>query len=285
MKTAAHMIWTTYRQSLRNLWSLRALWIILADSAFYLLLIIITKFATAFATGFTSGVTAGISRDVAEAFLVKIILTLVIAGVAIWVSWTMTRAIVWQLLAWAQFTPKTWARFFGFNAIWTLVIALPVLLLARRILALMQSGMAISPTFLYINYALIFVLAYFGYNVFYAFVKEQRIFAAYKKGFLRAFCDAAYLVPAFIVLVATMWLLGQLNRFIALLPEDAGLAVSSVVLFGSLTWAKMYFYDVLEKGAREQKKEHAMVKKPTEKKPGRAPAPKRQKKQAKGSPG
>jgi len=100
------------------------------------------------------------------------------------------------------------------------------------------------------QWALIFVLAYFGYNVFYAFVREQKVFDAYRKGLLRAFLDAAYLVPAFLALVATMVLLGLLNPLIARLPDMAAVAVSYVVLFGSLTWAKIYFYDVLEGGAR-----------------------------------
>ncbi len=281
MKTILNTIWTTYKQSWKRLWSLRALWIILADSAFYLLLILTMNLATSVAAGLAGGVIAGMTTDAAEAFVAKIAIILAIAAVIAWIVWTVTRAIVWQLLAWTRFTPRTWARFFGFNAIWTAIMALPVWLLARRVIATAVPGTMVSPKIYYLHFALILLLAYFGYNVFYAFVKEKKVFAAYKKGFLRAFLDAAYLAPAFIALAATMWLLGQLNWLIARLPDNAGLAVSYLVLFGSLTWAKIYFYDVLDSGAREQKKKRAAMKKPAAKKPGNAPAPKRQRKRVK----
>ncbi len=250
MKTLAKSIWTTYKQSWGKLWSLRALWIVLADSAFYVLLLLIAGVATDIAAQLASYVAPGISPDLAEAFLAKLVVILAIAGIIVWVVWTVTRAAIWQLLSWTRFKPVVWARFFGLNVIWTIIMALPVWLLARRVIAATIPGTMVSSTFVYLHYALIFVLAYFGYNVFYAFVREQKVFDAYRKGLLRAFLDAAYLVPAFLALVATMVLLGLLNPLIARLPDMAAVAVSYVVLFGSLTWAKIYFYDVLEGGAR-----------------------------------
>lgn len=254
MKILFNTIWNTYRNSWKNLWSLRALWIVLADSGFYLALLLLSMGMTPVIAGIASGFQPGLSQDAAKVFVTEILITIIGLVIISWIVWTVSRAIVWQLLVRKRFTKKVWAKFFGVNLIWTAIMALPIYFLIKYALSILTPGVMPSKGLMGMHYALILVLIYFGYNVFYAFVKEQKVFAAYKVGLKRAVMDIAYQFPAYLALAVTIVAVGLLNPLIAKLPNTLGLAVSYLVLFGSLTWAKIYYYDVLEGGARKHKK-------------------------------
>lgn len=256
MKRTLTKVWDVYLHSWKHLLSLRALWIILADSGFYLALFFLSTGMTGVIAGIASGVQPGLTQDAAKLYLTKILFALIGLAIIIWVVWTISRAIVWQLLSNTRFTKKVWLRFFGFNLIWTIIMALPIYVLVRYALSVLLPGVAPSQNLMRMHYALILVLIYFGYNVFYAFVKEQKVFAAYKVGLKRAFTDIGYQLPAYIALVATIFVVGLLNPLIAKLPSALGLAVSYIALFGSLTWAKIYYVDVLRTESTHKKKSH-----------------------------
>ncbi|MBI4150229.1 hypothetical protein HY488_02375, partial [Candidatus Woesearchaeota archaeon] len=188
---------------------------------------------------------------------VKLLLFVLLFFLALLIVWLVSRGLIWALLSGKKYTWNFAWRFSVANAIWLLILAVPVIYLFIGLYQSVKLGPTPATQVYYWYHVLFFlVVLYTSYLLNHLFTRYERVFVTLKETTKQVVLGFPKIIIPFLFMTATLVLLGWASKLLNYTPKLFSNIVGGVLFFASFTWAKMYYHAALSAklGAKEKAK-------------------------------
>ncbi len=244
-----------YLSSFRSLLSRRALFAGLVDAAFYLFAILLSlgigKVGKSWSESLMSGLgsvsfTDAAQAAAAKAVAIKLLLFTFLFFLLIILGWLVSRGLIWAIIAGKRYTWRFAWRSVVLNAVWLIILAVPVVYLFKGLYRAVQYGPTPGMQVYYWYHAVFFIIAlYLTYLINHLFTRHERVLITLKDTVVQAVIGFPRIVLPFFFMIATLVILAIVSKVMNVLPESLSTILGAVLFFASFTWAKTYYHVAL----------------------------------------
>ncbi|GEM_PF-4396345 len=244
-----------YLSSFRSLLSRRALFVGLIDAAFYLFAIALSlamgKVGKIWADSLMGGLGTVSFADAApaaaaKAVAIKLLLFTFLFFLIIFLGWLVSRGLIWAIIAGKRYTWRFAWRSIIVNAVWLLILAVPIVYLFRGLYQAVQYGPTPDMQIYYWYHLVFFIIVlYLTYLMNYLFTRHERVLITWRDMIVRAVIGLPKMLLPFLLMLCSLVVLVWASKALNFLPEMLSTILGGVLFFASFTWAKMYYHAAL----------------------------------------
>jgi len=252
-----------YISSFRSLLSRRALFAGLTDAAFYLFAIALAlamgRFGKFWADSLMGGLgsvsfTDAAQAAVAKAVAIKLLLFTFLFFLILILGWLVSRGLIWAIIARKRYTWRFAWRSIIVNAIWLLILVVPVVYLFRGLYQAVQYGPTPGMQIYYWYHLVFFIIVlYLTYLMNHLFTRHERILATWRDMVMQSVIGLPKMLLPFLLMLCSLAVLVWASKVLNFLPEMLSTILGGVLFFASFTWAKRYYHAALTRKLTAEK--------------------------------
>lgn len=242
-----------YLHSFSEAWSKKGFFIALADALWYASVFIVLFLAGSIAGFLKEGFGVSLSQDQIVGLVWKSMILLAAIFLLLLLCWAASRTVIWSLLLGHSVTKKLVAKFALLYIVWLALWALPFYFSWKYVYDLVQMNLQPGFSFFVLQYIVLALFLYFTYAVSYRLTSSTKVFSSIGEGVMLSLREAPLLLGPFLMMVATIVVVGFLSKLAEFFPSIFSAIVGSILFFATFTWAKVYYTTVLKRAAHPQK--------------------------------